>query len=211
MVKTESMPKTPRTYVSQARAETAARTRERLIQAAAQLLREQQDFRAVSLDAVAKAAGVTRLTVYNQFGSRRGLLEAVLDELAIQGGLPRLEAVMGMPDARGAIDRLIAVFCEFWGGDAAVQRLNEAAGADAELAEAVAQRNERRRNILRVLVERHAAGRRIPAKAQAEAVDLLFGLTGSAMFSALRPDRTPAAVCKLLQRTAAQVLDGLEA
>jgi len=211
MVKPESMPKTPRSYVSPARAEIAARTRERLVEAAAQLLREQADFRAVSLDAVAKAAGVTRLTIYNQFGSRRGLLEAVLDELASQGGLLRLEAVMGTSDARGAIDRLIAVFCEFWGGDVAVQRLNEAAGGDVELADAVRERNERRWHILRVLVDRHAAGRRIPAKAQAEAVDLLFGLTGCAMFSALRPGRTPAAVCKLLQRTAAQVLDGLEA
>jgi len=211
MFKPETMPKATRPYVSPARAETAARTREALIASAAQLLREQDDFRAVSLDAVAKAAGVTRLTVYNQFGSRRGLLEAVLDELALQGCLPRLQAVMAMPDALAAIDRVVAVFCDFWSGDAAVQRLNEAAGADAELAEAVAQRNERRRELLRVLVARHAADRRIPAKAQAEAVDLLFGLTGSAMFSALRPGRTPAAVCKLLQRTAAQVLDGLQA
>lgn len=205
------MPKTPRPYVSPVRAEAASRTRARLVAAAARLLRREADFRAVSLDAVAKAAGVTRLTVYRQFGSRRGLLEAVLDDLAVEAGLPRLAAAMAMPDASAAIHQLVAVFCEFWGADAAAIRLNEAAGADVELADAVAQRNERRRQALRVLVDRFCAGKHVTARRRAETVDLLFGLTSSAMFTALRPSRSPAAVCKLLQRTAAQLLEGLHA
>ena len=65
-----------RPYVSAARAEAAAEKRERVIRAAARFLREEDGITAFSLDAVAKAADVTRLTVYNQFGSRRGLLEA---------------------------------------------------------------------------------------------------------------------------------------
>jgi AcrR family transcriptional regulator len=201
------MAKTPRPYVSTARAEAASRTRAQVLAAAAQLLREHVDFRAVSLDAVAKAAGVTRLTVYHQFGSRRGLLEAVLDELAVEGGLARIAVVMALPDPRVAIEQLIAIFCEFWGGDAAVARLNEAAAADADLADAVAQRNERRREALRVLVDRAAAGRRIPVRSRAALADLLFGLTSCAMFSSLRPNRSLAAVRTLLQRAAALLLD----
>jgi AcrR family transcriptional regulator len=199
--------KTPRPYESSLRAQAAEQTRAQLTAAAAQLLREHADLRAVTLDAVAKAAGVTRLTVYHQFGSRQGLLEAVFDELAVQGGLHRIAGAMARPDAREAVDRLVAVFCDFWAGDAAVGRLNEA--SDAELAEAIAQRNERRREALRVLVGRFAAGKRLSAKARADAVDLLFGLTGYAMFKALSVDRSPAAVRTLLQRQAARVLDDL--
>lgn len=205
------MTKPTRSYVSSLRAESASRTRTQLIAAAAQLLREQDDFRAVTLDAVARAAGVTRLTVYHQFGSRRGLLETVFDDLALRGGLQRIGAAMAMPQARAAVASLIEVFCDFWAGDVAVGRLNVAAAADAELAEAVAQRNERRREAMGVLVERHTAGRPVTAEARAEVVDLLYGLTGYSMFKALSTNRSPAAVCRLLQRTAVRLLDELEA
>jgi AcrR family transcriptional regulator len=53
---------------------------------------------AFSLDAIAKAADVTRLTVYNQFGSRRGLLEAVFDDIARRGRLHRLNDAMAESD-----------------------------------------------------------------------------------------------------------------
>ena len=85
----QTMP--PRRYVSPVRSAAAAAKRERIVAAAARLLREKVNIAAFTLDAVAKAAGVARLTVYNQFGSRRGLLEAVFDERARQGGLESIE------------------------------------------------------------------------------------------------------------------------
>jgi AcrR family transcriptional regulator len=99
------MPK--RHYVSSVRA-AAAEKRDRIIEAATTLLRENTSIAVFSLDAVAKAAGVTRLTVYHQFGSRRGLLEAVFDEIARQGGLARIEEAMAMPDPRIGLDRPIS-------------------------------------------------------------------------------------------------------
>jgi AcrR family transcriptional regulator len=200
------MPKTPRPYASPVREQGASLTRKRLIDAAAQLLRTESDFRSVTLDAVARAAGVTRLTVYHQFGSRRGLLEAVLDDLAAGGGLGRIRTAMQTQDPEAAIKQLVAVFCGFWGSDPAIVRLNEAAGADFELAEAVAERNDRRRDILRELVSRYCAGKRVSPRRRADMVDVLFGLTGCSMFAALSPNRSPAAVCKLLQATVAAVL-----
>ena len=98
------MPK--RNYVSSARASAAAETRERIIAAGARLLRKDASIANFSLDVVAKAAGVTRLTVYNQFGSRRGLLEAVFDDIAHQGGLFELaEAPAVRGDEWKLIDR----------------------------------------------------------------------------------------------------------
>src|SRR3954468_8289445 len=105
-----------RSYVSHARAAGAAETRDKVVRAAIAFLRH-KDLARFSLDAVAKAAGVTRLTVYNQFGSRRGLLEAVFDEIARSGGLHRLGDAMAMPDPRAALDRVVETFSAFWARD----------------------------------------------------------------------------------------------
>src|SRR3954449_1617354 len=116
---------TKRNYVSSARASAAAETRERIIAAGARLLRKDSSIANFSLDVVAKAAGVTRLTVYNQFGSRRGLLEAVFDDIALKGGLLGIIDAMEMPDPGAALDRLVEIFCSFWDRDPAVGRLHE--------------------------------------------------------------------------------------
>src|SRR5579859_2519383 len=138
---------TTRPYVSPIRDAVAAKKRERVIAAAGRLLAESPDAGPFSLEAVAKAAGVTRLTVYNQFGSRRGLLEAVFAEIARQGGLTRIAEAMAGADARVALDRLVEIFCDFWRRDPAVGRLHEAMAIDPEFAQALVERNERRRNI----------------------------------------------------------------
>ncbi|AUN41490.1 TetR/AcrR family transcriptional regulator [Tsukamurella tyrosinosolvens] len=56
----------------------AARNRELLIDAAQRLFAE-HGVDAVSMDAVAQAAGVGKGTVFRRFGSRAGLLQALLD------------------------------------------------------------------------------------------------------------------------------------
>src|ERR1700736_4467659 len=104
-------------YVSSVRTAAAAAKRERVIAAAARSVREDESIAGFSLDAVAKAAGVTRLTVYHQFGSRRGMLEAVFDDIARQGGLAQIPDAMEMSDPRAALDRLVEIFCIFWNRD----------------------------------------------------------------------------------------------
>ena len=188
----------PRSYVSPGRSAAAAETRDRVIAAASRTLREGESIARFSLDTVAKAAGVTRLTVYNQFGSRRGLLEAVFDEIGRAGGLNRLAEIMTMSDPRAALDRLVETFCTFWSGDAAVGRLNDAMTTDPEFAEAVRERNERRRKALTALIDRIAANT-APRQARKDAVDLIFALTGYPTFAALSAGRSRDDVCKLLQ------------
>ena len=89
---------TRKPYSSPARAAAADRTRADIVEAAARLLREPTGAEPFSLESVGKMAGVSRLTVYNHFGSRRVLLEAVFDEIAARAGLTRL------PEAAGDID-----------------------------------------------------------------------------------------------------------
>ena len=173
----------PRAYKSPRRDAAASATRERIVAAAAAILGAVDGIRKFSLDAVAKKAGVTRLTVYNQFGSRRVLMEAVFDERAERGGLFRIVEAMQDPDPQAALLRIIGIFCDFWSSDPGTMRLLHAAGAsDAEFAESVHERNERRRSVLSAIVRRLAAGRAPPPKALGNLVDVLFALTSFAFF-----------------------------
>jgi AcrR family transcriptional regulator len=172
------------------------------------LLREDVSIASFSLDAVAKAAGVTRLTVYHQFGSRRGLLEAVFDDIARQGGLAGIADAMAMPDPHAALDRLVEIFCAFWNRDPAVGRLHEAMATDPEFAQALLERNERRRKTFNALVSR-IAGKTASPRARQDAVDMLFALTSFAMFAMLSPDRDVDEVCALLKSACRNTLEPL--
>jgi AcrR family transcriptional regulator len=197
-----------RTYVSSVRTAAAAANRDRVIEAAARRLREDASIASFSLDHVAKAAGVTRLTVYHQFGSRRALLEAVFDEIARQGGLAGIAGAMAIPDPRAALDALIEIFCAFWRRDPAIGRLHDAMATDPEFATALIERNERRREALTVLVER-IAGNAAPHRSRQDAVDIIFALTSYPMFAMLSPGRSTSEVCDLVRSACRSALEPL--
>ena len=195
-----------RSYVSPVRNAVAAEKRARVVAVAGRLLSEEANVASFSLEAVAKTAGVTRLTVYNQFGSRRGLLEAVFDERAKLGGLSRILEAAAMDDPRAGLDRLIEIFCEFW-GDSAIARLHAAAAADPEFAQAMAERNERRRRVLGGFVARICGAEPAGARSRKDAVDLMFAVTSHAMFATMSVGRSREAVCALLKSACAAALE----
>ncbi len=67
----------PRSYRLGRREASVSRTHERILDAARSLFAE-VGFHGVGLEEVARRADVSRKTVYYQFGSKRGLLEAVV-------------------------------------------------------------------------------------------------------------------------------------
>jgi len=194
-------PPDPRPYVSAKRAAAAAETRARLIEAAQRLLEDGPA--QMSMEAVAKTAGVTRLTVYKQFGSRRGLLEAVFDDNARRFGMIRMAEAVGQADVRLGLRKAIECLCEFWGSHPSFARLHDAAASDPEFAEALALRNERRRWVINSLLARLPGADR----ARQDASDLLFGMTSMAMFRQLSATRKPAEVAALLSTAVMAVLD----
>jgi AcrR family transcriptional regulator len=198
----------PRPYNSPARVIAATKTRARIISAAAAILSTAEGSRGFSLQAVADKAGVTRLTVYNQFGSRRALLEAVFDDMAVRGGLHRIPAVMAGPDPQAGLLEIIAIFCDFWSFDPdALGPLHAASAGDPEFGASVRERNERRRRLISVLVRRVAKHRKLRPKALGDLIDVLFALTSFPFFSQLTAGgRRPEAACGLIQGLATEAV-----
>ncbi|HEY7294832.1 MAG TPA: TetR/AcrR family transcriptional regulator [Dehalococcoidia bacterium] len=203
----------PRPYSLGRRQTAADETRARVIAAARGLIVSTDGLRGFTVDAVAQEAGVARMTVYYQFGSKRGLLEAVFDDLAARGGMERMAAVFTLPDPLEALMELVAVFVRFWASDRLVlRRLRALAVLDPELGQAVHNRDEWRRNACRVtvgrLTERYG---RPPAAAVDDAVDLLHTLTSFETFDTLAGTaREFGAVVPLVQRLACSALGFVE-
>src|SRR5438874_7970293 len=130
----------PRPYRLGQRQVATDETRARVLAAARDQLAKETSF---SIDAVARRADVARMTVYYQFGSKRGLLEALFDSLAARGGLRGLPSTFRQTDPRVALDGLIDVFARFWSSDRLVlRRLRAMAALDPELDEVLRRSEE---------------------------------------------------------------------
>ena len=199
----------PRPYRSVQRQVAAEQTRARIIAAARELLVASDGFSGFTIDAVARQAGVARMTVYYQFGSKLGLLEALFDDLAARGQMQQLATAFQQPDPVAALAEYIAVFSRFWASDRLViRRLRSLAALDPEIEQGLRARDEWRRGGLGVLVQRLVQERGRPApEALDDAVDLLFMLTSFESFDTLAgPARSPEEVAPLMQRLARAAL-----
>ena len=193
----------PRAYRSPARAAASEKTRARIVAAAAKLLRA-RGIGEFSLESVARSARVTRLTVYNHFGSRRALLEAVFDDRAARGGLHKIRDAMTDRDPQAGLNQVIAIFCGFWSFDrGAIARLHGVGSSDAEFEESIRSRNERRRRLLSVLVGRMVEQGDVRSDAAADLTDMLFVLTSFSVFAELiSGKRSTDAACAMIQQSA---------
>ena len=71
--------------------------RRHLLEIAGELFSE-RGFEAASMDELAQRAGVSKPVIYDQFGSKEGLIVAVIDEMGIELNRAVLEAVTGRTD-----------------------------------------------------------------------------------------------------------------
>jgi AcrR family transcriptional regulator len=88
-----------RRYEQRRRAQTADETRRRVLDAVYDQLRE-APAQPVSVDRIARVAGVSRSTVYVIFGSRAGLFDAFSADLLERGGFHRVLDAIADPDPR---------------------------------------------------------------------------------------------------------------
>lgn len=198
----------PRPYQLGRRRIAAEETRARILATARSLLIASDGFAGFTVDAVARQAGVARMTVYYQFASKRGLLEALCDSLALQGGMERLADAFRQPRPEAGLAALVAVFGSFWASDRVlIRRLQGLAALDADFAQVMAARNDRRRDALQVLLRRWLAARGRSAASLQPALDLLFTLTSFETFDTLADHgRGPEETVRLIQRLALAAL-----
>jgi AcrR family transcriptional regulator len=150
----------------------------------------------ISVGAVARRAGVSRLTIYNRFGSRAGLLQAVLDNAHPSSPSPNEEAIS---DPRARLRQRIAESCVRWAADPALFRRvpqlglveSESPVGDRALAEQLAGADQLR-----------------PGCSLKEAEDVIGALTSFATFDRLHKDgrRSATSVTEILLRLASAIL-----
>jgi AcrR family transcriptional regulator len=199
----------PRPYRLGQRKIATEQTRARILAAARELLLTSEAFYGFSIDAVARKADVARMTVYHQFGSKIGLLEALSDSLAAYGGMEQLANAFRQPDPLNALDEYIRVFSRFWQSDRLVtRRLRALSTLDPDFEQVVKARDERRREGLRVLVSRFIEQYGKPApEAVDEIANILFTLLSFENFDTLAgPTRSIEEVTPVVQRLARAAL-----
>ena len=177
----------PRPYRLGQRQAATEQTRTRILTATRELLMASDGFSGFSIDAVAHQADVARMTVYHQFGSKIGLLEALSDSLAAHGGMEQLANAFRRSEPLDALDEYITVFSRFWDSDRLVtRRLRALAALDADFEQVIRARDERRRQGLRVLVQRLVEKHGRPApEAVEEVINVLYTLIGFECFDTL--------------------------
>lgn len=177
----------PRPYRLGQRQVANEQTRSRIINAARELLMAYDSFSTFSLDAVARRADVARATVYHQFGTKAGLLEALSDSLAASGGMEQLATVFRHPDPLDVLTHYILAFSRFWDADRLVtRRLRALAALDADFERVIRARDERRRQGVKVILQRLGEKQMLaPTQSLDEAADTLFTLISFETFDTL--------------------------
>jgi AcrR family transcriptional regulator len=99
----------------------SAATRERIMGAVRELL-EEGSFHESTVEQVADRAGISRATLYQHFGSRLGLVDAICDTFAVNPALLAIRETVDLPDPAEALDLTIANAVRFWSSEDAVLR-----------------------------------------------------------------------------------------
>src|SRR5205085_12518 len=108
-----SMIRKRRIYTLHKRAQAAQDTRLSIVEATRTLL-EETGYPDISLDDIARRAGVSRQTIYIQFGSKSGVLQAVgehIEHAALEGLIPTLLQISNPIEAlRSGLERVVSFY-----------------------------------------------------------------------------------------------------
>jgi len=180
-----------RRYEQRQRAQTAQQTRRRVLDAVYEQLRE-APAQPVSVERIARTAGVARSTVYVVFGSRAGLFDAFAADLLERGGFRRVIDAVADPDPRVTLRDGIAGGVHTFAAHREVTRaLVSMAALDPDAVGGAMQRTDQRRAegmlaLARRLAEHGLLREGITAK---QAADRLWVMTSFDAFDLLYSGR----------------------
>ncbi len=175
-----------RPYTLGKRLENSDHKRAAILKAARSQL-ESDGFLHLTMDSLARESGVTRQTVHNLFGTKTGVLEALFDQLALDGGMRRMPGVMQQTDPESMLSGFVEVFTGFWAKDRLLlRRIHGIAAIDPELGALLEARNQRRkRAAARVVDQLSRRSGRKEADDATQRIATLYALTSFEFFDAL--------------------------
>ena len=176
----------PRQYRLGKRAETVEQTRERIIDATRELL-AREGYPQASVEEVARVADVARATVYYQFGSKKRLIEAVVQDIQQRAGQEAVVDAVEVVDPVDALRQAFVMGSRFWAAERPlVHKLTALAAVDADVRRILAAVERDRLPLLARLVERLAGGQRlVRSYSTEEALHVLWMLSSFEAFDQL--------------------------
>jgi AcrR family transcriptional regulator len=175
-----------RPYTTTRRRESVE-TVEHVLDAAERLIRE-GSFHAATMDELAAAAGVSRATVFNRFGSKLGVLQALFRR-GIEGPeMAAIQAALELEDPVAALEAVIVAACTIWEAYGYVHlQLQAVLVLEPGATALIDEQREQQRIELQGLTRRLArAGKLRPGLSQARATATLHTLTSLESFLWLR-------------------------
>jgi AcrR family transcriptional regulator len=170
-----------------ARRRTRPASVNRVLEAAERLIRDDA-FHTATMDELAAAAGVSRATVFNRFGSKLGVLQALFAR-AMEG--PQVDAIreaMQIEDPVAALEAAIGASCAVWDVEGYIhEQLQAIVVLEPDASALIEEQKQDQRADLQKLVRRLSkSGRLRPGMGEPRALATLHTLTSLETFLWLR-------------------------
>jgi AcrR family transcriptional regulator len=158
-----------------------------VLEASERLIREDA-FHSATMDELAAAAGVSRATLFNRFGSKLGVLQALFVRCMESPEMQAIREALAVEDPVEALKALIEAACEMWEEHGFIQeQLQAIVVLEPEASALVEEQRDGHRADLRDLTRRLARADRLrPGLGEARVTATLHMLTSLESFLWLR-------------------------
>jgi AcrR family transcriptional regulator len=164
----------------------------------------------LTVEEVARAAGVSRRSIYYQFGSRRGVIAAVLEDLARRTGYSHANRMFALHDPLDGLRTGLRGLSHAWSdGREAFRHILALGAIDPEVGDIVARFEAQRHAAIARLTSRLAGGRRLSDNlTAAEAAAALRAFTAFPFFDLFRGESSARTATDRFERIVTRAVVG---
>jgi AcrR family transcriptional regulator len=178
-----------RPYHSPLRQEQALATRQRILDAALELF-GRQGYGATSIAAIARESGVVPETIYAAFGSKRGIVDGLIERAVPEEATAGIRSAWAEAGAPADQLRTLAHGARsFWERNESLAGVMRRGTGDAEIGGIWTERSSGRRALIGSLLDTWPAGMIAPGLSSAEAADVAWSIAGDESYHGLVVDR----------------------